>query len=830
MRKSGGVRSTESLRLAVRLCRLTTVAALALAVFAPESLASTASIVLTQSQIGVTPQYIGYSEGHYLPGSNTSAWVDYSNVNSVRVWLSAGDMEPTDDIAPLGDGVTDLNSFNARKTLLRANPTNPAYINFAQFDDRFKNHVKGGRNNVLPDTILTDLHARGITPVIEMSRDTDWSMATWGGKWEQWQHYYAMAYYMGQHYDVSRFQTFNEPDLSSMPQTEWLDRLKISSDAIRSAIADVNRDYGKQFVADISAPVAAGTVNTIDTWGKTALQANRTDYQGNTVNYDIFNTYDVHRYNSTGASFVSDMQTFATKIPQYNPSGQMMPVVYTEFNRRNSSSFAGSTDTLDTPAMFLGVADDYLGAMSQGVTGMYAFKFSQTLWDHDDNSATPDVPQKTGFHYVNNDYATGGTDDVTGATRGAGVIRLLSKAFKDARPRLGSNVSASNSNFAMATSFDAKSNNYYLFSINQNSTATYDLTIDLSSWNVKPGTVVSVEEVSSLHHGEVTRLVTVPQSKIITLSQPLQSVWLMSVPHDQNQQQVVLTPSDDARVRNSDAASSEVYANKNYGSLTIGYVGRTADSARFDYATYVKFGLGGHHADDVSRAIFQITGESTDINGGAPGPILFSVYALSNDAWSEKAITWNNAPNLADLDPKVTGVAASAFPVGHLTFDSAQNEWGVDLTDFLRQHPQLFDDGALTLALVREERFTGDVDPALSYVELKMKESGIAPKLTLFLFDRVPGDFDGDNDVDGADFVAWQTNFPKATGATLSQGDADGDGDVDGADFVVWQTHFPYSSGPGASPVPEPAGWSLMLLTLAAASIFSRFASRAISN
>jgi hypothetical protein len=58
-----------------------------------------------------------------------------------------------------------------------------------------------------------------------------------------------------------------------------------------------------------------------------------------------------------------------------------------------------------------------------------------------------------------------------------------------------------------------------------------------------------------------------------------------------------------------------------------------------------------------------------------------------------------------------------------------------------------------------------------------------------------PGDFDGDHDVDGADFVAWQTNFPKASGATRAQGDADGDGDVDGADFVVWQTNFPTSPG-----------------------------------
>lgn len=79
----------------------------------------------------------------------------------------------------------------------------------------------------------------------------------------------------------------------------------------------------------------------------------------------------------------------------------------------------------------------------------------------------------------------------------------------------------------------------------------------------------------------------------------------------------------------------------------------------------------------------------------------------------------------------------------------------------------------------------------------------------------VPGDFDSDGDVDGADFVAWQTHFPMASGATLAQGDADGDGDVDGADFVVWQTYFPTAAGPGSSPVPEPTGFILISFALA---------------
>jgi hypothetical protein len=80
--------------------------------------------------------------------------------------------------------------------------------------------------------------------------------------------------------------------------------------------------------------------------------------------------------------------------------------------------------------------------------------------------------------------------------------------------------------------------------------------------------------------------------------------------------------------------------------------------------------------------------------------------------------------------------------------------------------------------------------------------------------DAVPGDFDADGDVDGADFVAWQTNFPKTSGAVLGQGDADADGDVDGADFVVWQTHFPTAPAPGSVTVPEPAAFLLALFAL----------------
>ena len=50
-----------------------------------------------------------------------------------------------------------------------------------------------------------------------------------------------------------------------------------------------------------------------------------------------------------------------------------------------------------------------------------------------------------------------------------------------------------------------------------------------------------------------------------------------------------------------------------------------------------------------------------------------------------------------------------------------------------------------------------------------------------------PGDFTGDGIVNAADLTRWAANFGTTTGATPSVGNADGDGDVDGNDFLAWQ-------------------------------------------
>jgi hypothetical protein len=72
-------------------------------------------------------------------------------------------------------------------------------------------------------------------------------------------------------------------------------------------------------------------------------------------------------------------------------------------------------------------------------------------------------------------------------------------------------------------------------------------------------------------------------------------------------------------------------------------------------------------------------------------------------------------------------------------------------------------------------------------------------------------DFDGDSDVDGADFLTWQRGLGPGGPTT---GDVDGNGVVDAVDLAAWKGQYGAAVA-AASTVPEPA--SLALLAVAAA-------------
>jgi subtilisin family serine protease len=67
-------------------------------------------------------------------------------------------------------------------------------------------------------------------------------------------------------------------------------------------------------------------------------------------------------------------------------------------------------------------------------------------------------------------------------------------------------------------------------------------------------------------------------------------------------------------------------------------------------------------------------------------------------------------------------------------------------------------------------------------------------------------DFNGDGQVNGQDFLTWQTHYPTSGGATRSMGDANGDGLVNGQDFLIWQTSYhPLVQGSSVSQLTAPS-------------------------
>jgi hypothetical protein len=80
----------------------------------------------------------------------------------------------------------------------------------------------------------------------------------------------------------------------------------------------------------------------------------------------------------------------------------------------------------------------------------------------------------------------------------------------------------------------------------------------------------------------------------------------------------------------------------------------------------------------------------------------------------------------------------------------------------------------------------------------------------------VPGDFDGDGDVDTADLAQWRGDF-----GVNDDSDADSDGDSDGVDFLTWQRSAAIPE-PGIMSVPEPGGAALAFVLAALAGIRGR--------
>jgi len=120
---------------------------------------------------------------------------------------------------------------------------------------------------------------------------------------------------------------------------------------------------------------------------------------------------------------------------------------------------------------------------------------------------------------------------------------------------------------------------------------------------------------------------------------------------------------------------------------------------------------------------------------------------------------------------------------------------------------------SMQLVSLELEGWEGDVLDLLSGESVDLDGitlMSLQPRLLQLML--MPGDFDKNGVVDGADLAQWEGDF-----GLNGDSDADDDGDSDGADFLAWQRNLTDSTAIAASStVPEPTSLILMICTFGA--------------
>jgi hypothetical protein len=179
----------------------------------------------------------------------------------------------------------------------------------------------------------------------------------------------------------------------------------------------------------------------------------------------------------------------------------------------------------------------------------------------------------------------------------------------------------------------------------------------------------------------------------------------------------------------------------------------------------------------------------------------------ADGGWHHLALTWDAVINRGRVF--VDGVQVGDDSTGGtLSFATAQNPWDVVMSLGARNHGGILE-GFWRGAIDEFQIFAEELTP----IQVESQFAAITPPQT--------PDFDGDEDVDGSDFLIWQRGFGAA--GDLSLGDASGNGQVDEVDYLIWESRWGRQpiEPPGmvGAAVPEPGtavlGWLAMVLGVA---------------
>lgn len=260
-----------------------------------------------------------------------------------------------------------------------------------------------------------------------------------------------------------------------------------------------------------------------------------------------------------------------------------------------------------------------------------------------------------------------------------------------------------------------------------------------------------------------------------------------------------------------------VLGNEGRGASTTGLRGlldevRISDIARSPNA----FVFSDQNAQFTAE-VNEITGEIRLVNN-TDSIISFSSYQLVSDTAAAFNVgNWNSLSNQSGINSLVNPVDGE--DPGSIAGDSAGEFWaeagGADSNVLSEQ----FLLGSTSLAagqfISLDTAYDLSAAESFSFKYFDTTANRVYTGLVNFITSTDNADFNGDGDVDGSDFLAWQRGFE--SGTTPAEGDADGSGDVNAVDLGIWQTQFGIGNGNGGGSltgvaVPEPSAMALFLV------------------
>jgi hypothetical protein len=732
--------------------------------------ASAETLTVLNSPAGTTPLRLGYNLGHFMPDSNAADWFRYSGVDAARVFISVSEIEPTDDISPVGDGVNSEPSFFNRRSLLRTNAASTtatlstSYVRWSTFISNYSD-ISTGNNRIQLSSTLANLRDRGVSILTNITASDSRFPLTgandWAGRWELWQHYYAQAFILSRDYGVRNFSMFNEPNLQSgMTEEDWIVRYRFCSDAIQSAVADMNSRYGRSLVPQLFAPNTANGAekyNTpgidaaaTDTWGRDAVNNRHLQLNGTIspswMNLHIYNyqKYTTRTNNGSGFSgYIEDYNELRCLVDADTAGEPSLPLALTEFNVRTASSYDSMTATQNSPIDYTALGANCIALTGRGVNQLYLFKFGQT----GGNNTPVYGVVKNGTHYVENSSA--GVNNYGGATQCAEVYRLFNKAAGGARPRFNSTATsgASPTNTAGVWSlitYDALRGTYSAFIVNKG-TAVVPLDVDFSALPLPADNPVYVEEVSATSNGGVVRMTRLAAGKLALADMPAQSVWLITVPGPAVNL-VTRSATEDTQLGDG---TSKLLTGASTVNLQVRADG-TADGRR---VCLVKIPIPAGNSPNVHSVILQLNAAT----GSGTTPVQAHVYGVTTNIWQEDTATWANTgavlkQNVASGNQIQHNIVAAQGTttqmLGQLVVDSPEfSEHSLNVTDFVKSSSGEF----ATFLIVQEHRW--DIaQPALTPGDTQAEGMRISSK-------ESPGG--------GARLVALTADTPADTGVAV---------------------------------------------------------------